>query len=1610
MLEAIADGRPNRGRPLVVCRAYRFLVPATLESALLGGGRPFLKTGWSAAARERGLFLDLSRVEWVELSAVVRAALLVDAALRAGIHVQVAMPLPRPRLSEELWASEQSGLPAAARRGIEARVRRRPEARRFLEYLGFEQALTDCHLGEARARLRVLHDYDSSGSRSAEEWQQDADRLGESGNENVPGLDERRRYAVPLTWLTAGDPQHTAAVMEQLSGVLSVEKRGIERIEGSAMSHVLLYELVENAIRHSGTSQALVAAFAHGAEAGPRPADYREAEAGYMQWLAGAQRPGVDLVIGDPGIGLVGALGVTYDNARRAGEAVPELSRGRNASVLEWAFDRRSTTLERNRRGTRGLYRVDRVVKRHAGLITIRAANMLVGQDHGGPAYDRLVVDDGDLAYVPGTVLRAHIGPVASDYRARGETDVKSDLAFSVSRLGRGAGALTADGEPLEIVLARGGPNACHILVPEIALDEPKAIDQLLGELAEARDPGAIALIGVHDWDTVLGACELLNNDIADRRSHLEETSYDHFEVQDPVLVVGETGESAWAGALPAVSRALDALTEEPDGSMRLSDLEDLLGSNWAQVRQAFRRDTTLIARHGEQVSLRLHPSAVLEAFAQSVARRVSDGIAHDDGRVRMTASLTPLRAWVSADTVLDGPSANTAAMVALARRIRGRVPRLALHGCVLTADATASRERLGRLQTVVGAARVETAPSELGADATHYVSLAEPGEKVVIYGEVVASGESIRRALAQLMRDDAWPLVVACLADVRENAGESFTVWGLEVPVVSLVEERTVVTIEPGTPVVYVNASGQEERSPTPVPRYEIAPDDMMDLVAKREALHFGHIGGSSGRHFTFYVDAAKLLRGAELRDALTRSVAGWLASDPEPDETRLQVWFPTPEPKVPRPAETLARHVHSRFERAALHPINREQVQGGWRFPSVVDFVVADASVVIVDWGALEGTTVTELIRLAAEAGAKRVLACLCLSQLRREAEWHLRSTRTLEATLWEPPSVLFPDSGADEHPREPERVEVEVDVRFLSALPVPAFSLGDCPVCSQRATLADQRAATPAIRELIQWQRTHRLHLVAREDAVNRPVTDLDGNILPGSTTVRMLRLRRALEAALRSTRERENVVGRLRSLSPRTDEAPSDELLDLLRLLAVETPWMRRPPLVFEKVRHLLAEAAVAVALADDVGSGDRVNAIVVLRTCSKALFAARAEEIFVCNHADRAVTRQLLYGIYTYIQRPYLRAEKVWEPLVEALAGMRRRIASEEVPQHSGKNDIDALHGRAIARSRLAKLSRYSLSEIWGDFYAELGAGFSVHGVGDSARRLAPNLLGVAPFVRDRGRGTEQPEPEPVAEARRTLEVDWPRLELFLSDEVVPRLQTLAGPLASRAGRAAFGPHWMRLTRLLEDERSVTEWRITRLVRDVLEGRESLTDPRVWGDFTSEMEWLDAVILRTRLEGGGPDSEPSRLIQFLEQAPTELHAAVNAAAARRGAHVADIDTSGVPDDGVMVFFPRASLWDLVTQLVQNVEDHYEPDGDRAAGARVWIRREVADDGDPNVALVVENTATTPGPRQHGEFLAKYEEELPAFGGSIEHGRLDHPDLTYRVTVKLKRARN
>ena len=117
-------------------------------------------------------------------------------------------------------------------------------------------------------------------------------------------------------------------------------------------------------------------------------------------------------------------------------------------------------------------------------------------------------------------------------------------------------------------------------------------------------------------------------------------------------------------------------------------------------------------------------------------------------------------------------------------------------------------------------------------------------------------------------------------------------------------------------------------------------------------------------------------------------------------------------------------------------------------WAFPTRVSRCSRPGRVLIIHWWAITGSTLLQLVRLAAKSGASWIAAVCMLNQMDVNDAEALRMLRAVSGRL----RLMSTAPGRFAIPRVHERL-VPVAIRFVAVSSITALDAHDCPICATR-----------------------------------------------------------------------------------------------------------------------------------------------------------------------------------------------------------------------------------------------------------------------------------------------------------------------------------------------------------------------------------------------------------------------------------------------------------------------------------------------------------------------------------------------------------------------------
>jgi hypothetical protein len=1117
---------------MIVLDLHNKLSQRNLEEALKVASSA-TKTGWIRSLKKDGLIIDLSKIGWVEPVATVRVALLIERALLDSAEVTVRLPLPTPtRAEERVFASAAKSKDRALRdkaKYTALNINRRAKAADALRHLRFKEALAHEHIKAAPGTLQIIEEYDWSIAEEGLAQQQtenDKTSVLESPTDAASHWDFEVAYG--LQWIP--DPRNAEGkdIIDHLSGVnvladtLTHPSGRVSAADGRTLAHVFLKELVENTIDHASRKFALVAAWRRPQGYDVKESEVFDCEQEFVSWCR--RHPLIEVIVGDSGDGIPYSLREEYNNRQpRLPKKLDDASP--NTRILAWAFDKWSSKLASDqRRGTRGLYRVQRIVRKYDGCITLRSELSYVGIECGFSTPPHYIFQDEakKLPRSPGTIVHVRLPVMLSErlpartinaalHRARLEVvdfhnlDWKNEdraLDQICERIYERCGAFSASLKPI-----------CLIADFAFVKIERRTLERLLIRLVQIAHPVALVVANVlaPSADSAAETIHSIAEQIAPRE--LRDASAEQPEalhVRDAILFQYTNGEFAWVGASEEIAEHLNRLWEE--GTIASSTLVQSIPNLEERnnlIRQFAEAYHVAHRLEGGGLGLNFNKEDIREKLREHVVELLTKRVQiAGSPAVRSGTFRTPSLELVSRYTRvkqlleeigLDRASATLAEKCTDVEKLQ-KAERLQI-----IADWNTSRDLIESFRDYL-CARLQLAIDnvELNQISPGDPPVVREDCKIILFTDLVLTGDTVGALISQVIRARTVPTLVVSIFDARRHneRGKPFHALGYQIEMVSLAQIDILIQESPSTSNP-VNISPITHRPESEVSmrdddeRYEIKRDRLVEMIQKEDALYFDHIVRPNGRHFCFYLDPFKLLGaldtsdqadlseiGKEVIHHFYRAIDEWL----NPEEQIDCIYFPNlPRSERPSPTKLIIAKKLAETYRTQVSPVDfasqvslplpenhspdsRSRSQQ-WRAPRSVQPLLFDLP-------DLEDVpTATDLDSQRDPTSTVLIVdwGSVTGSAIRTSIRYAIaRGARRIFAIVFlsqlpfgeeEFLTYLKQIGTRTTRNNEPQIDECDVTVKFLASFPIQVYEAQLCPYCRQLNRLNEERRFFPS-----------------------------------------------------------------------------------------------------------------------------------------------------------------------------------------------------------------------------------------------------------------------------------------------------------------------------------------------------------------------------------------------------------------------------------------------------------------------------------------------------------------------------------------------------------------
>jgi hypothetical protein len=1411
----------------------------------------------------------------------------------------------------------------------------------------------------------------------------------------------------------------------------------MSEVDAISVASLLLGELVENVHRHAYESSAdnpghaLVGAILFDKSYKPDPSNFRACLEPFAKSVHAMNIPVTRIIVADSGRGIPKVLG-GYFRPENIQE-IPKIDSLTIAQqILFWSLTKWSTSDRaalNERRGTRGLWVVRRFVRAYEGAITIRSEDALVGYTYLDKESN---IYDTKLRSVPGTLVDILMLTGRKTGPAERLTDIGSfnsypDQEFGFLRLKSSDGVNDSKTKELRRLLSKAVSPKRYCVVATVETDVRKGrgaehiLTDIISAVAGYPNGGALALVFINNN---LESISSSVNSILEDRERKADKNKGYFGIDSinaPLQLIDGMGKELWLGENILTTEILNKLSGTPTRALTLSEVTRLCKTSADEdyIRHWVRDQNDILHVTKGAVGLAFHPKEIYRALANNFGHTLCNAIKNKPEGVYRTPSLGYVNRWIDVEAIVADEIGIGRLGFVLARHIESLVGAIDTSSLLVEVD-NASSNIATSLAASLGLK--ETEPRQLTAGSLdaygQYGVPPFPSDKnVILFADLIQSGNSVRRALVELQRWEITPKAIVCVFDAREKKLPMrdiplACISALNLGVVPPKNAAAIVNIDPVLRSVAHKSNNPYWND------FIISPSELLEQCAKDpKLLHLCHIERREiNRHFTIYFNAKRFFRrnrGTVMR-AFKGIITTWLERESEKQGSfvrNTEIWFPGRAPAYSSEiANDLCRELmesgHPLLSAINVRGIPRAACSGAWVFPQQLEPFNNPTRVIAVDWGSLTAKTIEQLMRLAADAGCKGFLAVVFVSQMSDQELSALRRIRAIAATDYQFSKVSQNEFSFSDKPQQRTFTEIPAEISFISAIGIPYFQASQCPLCKIREVYQEEVEVCPtaflkshaesAIERLQEHKRDDVLD--GRDEAPEIPLTDLYSVPFTGGEIAKLIELRNLLDSALRATDARQEVKTRLEAIT----NQPASESFNLLRLLVSEPDWLKQPPLCFEEMRGLVSKIALNCCVRGDLDIPDhlRQQAVIVLRAASNDTLMNNFAGLFGEFYKSTPVAAELLYSAFRYLKRPYFRRHAaiirvLQTNLTECLSYIDGKLTPPQQADYT--ETIHVLLRTADVHLTRASMRSTDLQHIWFRVRKDYRYDLQPHHSRCERSNWINSQFNLPPTC-----------PIPNAESWWRIVGALQDCLDTLSESMFPYLDILSPIILSETYRGEM--HSQAQTFLRQLSNIIEPFASDRLL--YLFTEFARTPSAFSGDKRREAEELWRLWFGILLDAGNmsmvPPVRPCLMVRIFMNCPSNLGAVIEKAKSG-DMRIECKELEIVVDNGslnIEIFCDFELLVDIVRHLFQNAfESKHRVDNAGTQKITIWIEcsRNESDTGEVKVAFENNFTKLTPVGKRY--FVMN--RRLAAFGGKLERGSCRRDGSTYSATLTIKK---
>lgn len=1269
------------------------------------------------------LFVNLSQIQFSTLSAINYIVLHIDSICKKKNikNVYVALPTIGNTIKEQ-----QSTNPGYTDDLRKKDRDKRASANSFLKNVNFIEI------------LRETVEYYQSEIYFTEELQFESGfqiKSFESAFELMNDIREPKnfgyRFLFPLRWIYANDDKiNYDLIQKKFDQTLENEERGLDSFDVKAIKNVIFHELQKNVIEHTQTeskskrfllSIGMISTFDDNQD---------ELETSFQEFIKREEIPSlVEIYFGDTGGGF---FTEEFINKCKS-ESITEPS-----EQLKWAFKRWSTKkFDEERRGTKGLYRILRIINNYKGIIQITTNGHNGGYFFNGEwKYRKTTPFSGSflqLKLCPYSIIKEFKFDISPKHLSKSWKTILIDLNESENTI---KAIIQKEFKSSE------DKNLFVILdVDKVKYEDFQTVELLLNSILleisyHANPSGAVVYINSMEGEnTISNLINSANEYIKNKTSLDISENSDNEDIYDPIITI-HNGKVFWYGGSQSIIAILDELYEG-NFNQKIFDLKAFNQLEYnlrTKIRQSLENDNNLVYvnKEGEIklnfINLDQHFLDILE---KNVEKEVE--IQNLKNIEFCSSKVEVIKNWVSVSNIIKDNEYGFALTLFLKllekidyNKIKGNVFLLIDHEQHFELALALSRLLNIRESHIINI------QEEIEYNSLKRFKLFREKSNVIILTSIIGTSETVRRLVKYVKRDNAIVQVILCLRNHRKYNISKIQTWGTETNILSIYTENTVEEEKEEKTLVYYQAKNKSLHNFTgrlvqpnyidePIQKKILIEEELLDLFKRTKSLHYNHIGIKNDRHFTFYINKPKLLNERSfIWGKIEEEISQWkehniikeftvyIKNDLILDSTKSDFF------------EFLKRLCNNNIEVFSKIPKLESS--------KLIKSSPEKSNIFLIDFGVISGKSINKILNEA--EGLDNLYLCILFNQNNSENFKHYGRIMTIT------------DNKSDLG----KTSVINTKINFLFHLPLNYYGRDNCPICNHNEALDIYKMSDDPEDYMFNFSedRQHKLTIRSKDEIFHEEYPfdfyyikdEKKDHELSSEIIGKMFEFKTLLEDSIENTGSRIKVYTIIFDAYSNQEEElknPDSYLYAILYFLSFEIHWLQREPLVFRDFRLMLSDISCLIATHDfktlekyfiennihntnALGCVTRYkySAISLLRSTNKLKFCEEISAIVSNSFNGIKYSDNLLqnafFHTYSILKNKYNTSPKYYEKLIESYTDVKSISGLSEGQKYTSTKLYYLLYSK-LTEVNIEYLNDLELIKLIKEYIKEAYTGF-----------------------------------------------------------------------------------------------------------------------------------------------------------------------------------------------------------------------------------------------------------------------------------------------------------